>query len=1054
MQLKTLTLPLIQKFRQGLTTVRYGLLAVLVCLAVHSADAQNCLECAEPGDITDAPSGDGTVTIRDTDYDPTGGLFVDAVNGDDATGDGTIGKPWKTLKKAITTAPAGAKIVLREGNYREGLYRAIDGTTSLNRSTSFNKKLTLQPYPHEKAWLKGSLDVSTGWTQDGAVWARNWPYQFESDTVRCPRCVNKPNGTYPESSIITASRDMVFINGKSVKQVLRKEQVGPGEFYVDYATDQLYIGDDPAGKLIEATAFEGAFGISGGNPGPADGLVIRGIGFAHFAYSAFYQNARDAVLENNTFAWNAITGVNLTAFNVTFRGNITSYNGRLGIRSGGSNLRLEGNVISYNNIEGFSASWDAAGTKITANTSSVNRGLVVRNNLVENNRAAGIWIDINVLNAVVVNNLTRKNSAFSIFLEISQGGIIAGNTCIENGTGIAVSGTSKAKVYNNTLINNNTNLYVKDTERLNTNATLRSQGFDWESYDNILKNNILYKGKPTREPFAMLDFEQWPCNDDQAMVSELDHNAYYRTDANSPKNVVRYAPAPDDDCTNSGTLGIKFPTLAGFQAAYPQFEQHSIYREGQAQDVFFVNASRGDYRLRSGSPAIRAGAPLPDDVAAALGLPAGVAVDMGAYQTEAPEVPLALAATAVSNTQIDLGWKDNSATEAGFVIEVSEGNASSFAAIDTTAANAVSYSAVNLSGNTTYFFRLKALNAAGSSAYSDPVSATTFPDPPAAALTATVLSQRTISLSWTDNADNEEGYRVETSVAGGTFETVATLAADATAFKHTGLAAGAAYTYRIMGYNRGGETPSNPVTVTTLAAGRGLTGTYYKSKDFNGSSFSRVDATVDFDWGMGAPNPSMSHNTFSVRWQGQLEAVHSETYTFQTVTDDGVRLWVNGKLLIDDWTQRGQRTNAATIALEADKRYEIRMEYYENDSIARAQLRWSSPSQPEQIVPRTQLYASAVTATANKAVTLEWSASLYPNPASEFINLQLNLTEAGLVRITVYNHFNGPVLTVERNVTAQGTLRLPVRHLRAGVYLLKIEKGGQQVFTRLIVKKE
>src|SRR2546422_721284 len=82
----------------------------------------------------------------------------------------------------------------------------------------------------------------------------------------------------------------------------------------------------------------------------------------------------------------------------------------------------------------------------------------------------------------------------------------------------------------------------------------------------------------------------------------------------------------------------------------------------------------------------------------------------------------------------------------------------------------------------------------------------------------------------------------------------------------------------------------------------------------------------------------------------------SETVTFHTVSDDGVRLWVNGQLIIDNWTDHAPTENSGTIALTAGQRYDIRMDFYENGGGAVAQLYWSSPTITRHIIPQSQLY--------------------------------------------------------------------------------------------------
>jgi hypothetical protein len=153
-------------------------------------------------------------------------------------------------------------------------------------------------------------------------------------------------------------------------------------------------------------------------------------------------------------------------------------------------------------------------------------------------------------------------------------------------------------------------------------------------------------------------------------------------------------------------------------------------------------------------------------------------------------------------------------------------------------------------------------------------------------------------------------------------------------------------------------------TVTVLpegavvGTGTGVTGEYYDDVDFAGAPLVRTDSTIDFDWGAGSPDPSIGADTFSVRWTGQVQASFSETYTFTTLSDDGVRLWVAGRLLVDNWTDHGATEDSGSIALVKGQRYDLRMELYEDGGDALARLSWSSPSTSKSVVPTLQLYAS------------------------------------------------------------------------------------------------
>jgi hypothetical protein len=101
--------------------------------------------------------------------------------------------------------------------------------------------------------------------------------------------------------------------------------------------------------------------------------------------------------------------------------------------------------------------------------------------------------------------------------------------------------------------------------------------------------------------------------------------------------------------------------------------------------------------------------------------------------------------------------------------------------------------------------------------------------------------------------------------------------------------------------------------------------------------------------------PMGGAKSFSVRWSGTVKPKHSERYTFYTVSDDGVRLWVNDRPVVDNWTDHAQVENKDTITLAAEKAYPVKMEFYQTSGGATAKLLWESPSQVKEIIPRGRL---------------------------------------------------------------------------------------------------
>jgi len=146
-----------------------------------------------------------------------------------------------------------------------------------------------------------------------------------------------------------------------------------------------------------------------------------------------------------------------------------------------------------------------------------------------------------------------------------------------------------------------------------------------------------------------------------------------------------------------------------------------------------------------------------------------------------------------------------------------------------------------------------------------------------------------------------------------------------------------------------------PMTNPNLG-GTGLEGKYYNTTNFNSLALTRTDATVGFNWNTGSPGGNVNINNFSVRWTGQIEVPRDGTYSFYTNSDDGVRLWVNGRQMVENWTDHGPTEDIGLITLNAGQRYDILLEYYEAGGGAVMELRWSGPGVNKEIIPAQYLF--------------------------------------------------------------------------------------------------
>ncbi len=277
---------------------------------------------------------------------------------------------------------------------------------------------------------------------------------------------------------------------------------------------------------------------------------------------------------------------------------------------------------------------------------------------------------------------------------------------------------------------------------------------------------------------------------------------------------------------------------------------------------------------------------------------------------------------------------------------------------------------------TTYYWRVDEVNDANAaSPWKGPVWSFSIPPRtsygPVPADGAKFIETDSPALSWTGGFN----VRLHTVYFGASFDEVDAAAGNPPQAGLTFTAPGplepeTTYYWRVDEFDDLATTHKGQIwSFTTAREGGGVKGQYFHWNDptfvggggnpgpgqaFGTLVLTRTDPRIDFTFS-DSPDAAVNIDMFSARWTGEVEAGFTETYTFYTRSDDGARLWVDGRQIVDQWVDQGATEASGEIDLEAGKKYSLVMEYYENGGGAVAELRWSSPSTPKDFVPQAAL---------------------------------------------------------------------------------------------------
>lgn len=608
------------------------------------------------------PPGQATYPV------PTTGVVKFVAPGGSDTAAGGEFTPYATLQRAINAVGQNATIVMREGSYNEG---GAPGTADLGVTIGTGKEgLTIQSYPGEEVWLEGSAPV-TGWTADttskpgSTIWRVPYSTSFDRSvqfargsadgtTVGYIWLNNVTSDPFYKQGKIANYYDQVFtVNGVGTQtrliQVETLAEVVPGTFYVAGAlrggtgsdrmvfnATTLYIGTNPSGLTVRAANKTRALCVV------ADNCTVRGIGIRRYSPSncdgAALSFRRTGGKAENVFVTD-IAAIGIDAYLNTRVGPTTlnrvtaSWCGLNGVHvEKADDFRMTDAVLEYNNCAHWMLAPAAGGIKITTTVRATIKG-----GRSSDNWADGYWCDASVFDLTQTGTDSQRNQGHGIEYEISAKALIADNLVTDNGkSGILIRCSDATRMWNNTCVGNKeVNLDVtQDDRRIDTGVfgqdgrhpsgtdpVYGTIGMDWIIQSVEFKNNVASRPNPSGGGGNLRIRSQPKAGTTMpsplslaALGPNVNGNVWGRPNSSSP--AIGWA------LTSTGSGAVGYTTFAAYKAAGT-----AVGVTLDANGIAFENTDpvAADFSLTPAaeSAAAAVARPLPSDVAAAVGQPAG-----------------------------------------------------------------------------------------------------------------------------------------------------------------------------------------------------------------------------------------------------------------------------------------------------------------------------------------------------------------------------------------------------------------------------------------------
>jgi hypothetical protein len=514
----------------------------------------------------------------------TVGTFHVSPSGSDRN-PGTEESPVRTVSRAVALAASGSSIVLHSGTYHESVH-------------VFGKDLDVAAAPGSTVIFDGSRPVG-GWVRSGTGWySPGWTATFA-----------RTSGDQIDPAVpMAAYPDLAFLDGSPLHQVASLSALGPGRFFVDHAADRLWIGDDPAGRLVEASDLSWAIWFNAAHGSSLRGVTVRRYATSARDMAAVRLYADGVTMTDSTVARNAYSGVSVIGRNVRMERLTVRDNGYIGVHGHLSRrVDLLRSTIVRNNSERFDAVHSGAGVKFT--TSSI---IGVRNSYVADNLGVGVWTDLGASFVSVTGNLIERNSHSGVLMELSGRVVVADNVVLDSGeAGVWILETNDAEVWHNALYRNRTEISVMEGPRTDASADAVVL---WDLLRVRIRNNVIGHARTGVE--AAVSVDDWTeRRSASSMAVTSDWNAFWLPPQTSTR-LARWARWPERLAVNA--------TLDGHRAATGQ-DRWSTW-SAAATNPFARSMSNYDLRMPSGS---RLGTPIRGRAAPALGVADGTQLPLG-----------------------------------------------------------------------------------------------------------------------------------------------------------------------------------------------------------------------------------------------------------------------------------------------------------------------------------------------------------------------------------------------------------------------------------------